>query len=533
MKHIRSFVDLNTEKARQNASYHLSLSEQLRERLARVRQGGSGRQRHEKNKKLFVRDRITQLCDKDSSFFELSALAADQVYDVDLPSAAIVTGIGSIAGCDVMIMANDATSKGGCYFPLTIKKQLRAQEIAMQNHLPCIYLLDTGGIYLPLQAESCADREHIGRITFMQSRMSAQSIPQISVVLGSCTAAGAYMATLSDEVIMVKNQGTIFLGGPFLVKAATGESTTAEALGGADMHCQISGVADYIANSEEEALTITGHCIKSLNLPFKNYPYKYPTLPPLYDPQEIYSILPIDEKEIYDSREIICRLLDNSEFQEFKPNEGKTIVTGFGRLQGFSIGMISNNGPIFSESALKATHFIQLCTQRGIPLVFLQNTPGFMVGTEEEKQGISKHGAKLIHAVANTSVPKLTVIIGSTYGAAYFAMAGSSFSPHFIWAWPHIRMGAMGPIQAEQVLAEIHKSQRNTSTGQETSAEIESQRERLYQKYESETRVDYFASRVMNDGVIEPSQTREVLGRALEIVHRVPFEKKPFGVFRM
>lgn len=526
MSYFRSLLDLNTEQAKRNASYHLELSMQLRQRLAQIHKGGSGRQRHESNQKWFVRDRITRLCDPDSHFLELSPTAADQVYDVELPSAAIVTGIGTVAGTDVMIMANDATSKGGCYFPLTIKKQLRAQEIALQNQLPCIYLLDTGGIYLPLQAESCADREHIGRINFMQSRMSAQNIAQISVVLGSCTAAGAYLATLSDEVIMLKNQGTIFLGGPFLVKAATGETTTAEELGGADMHCHISGVADHIAQSEEEALTLARHCVKNLNRSTKPYPYRKAPLPPLYDSQDIYAILPTDEKEVYDSREILLRLLDNSEFQEFKAHEGTTLVTAFGQLSGFSIGVISNNGPILSESALKATHFISLCTQRKIPILFLQNVPGFMVGTEEERKGISKHGAKLIHAVANTPVPKLTVIIGSTYGAAYFAMAGSSFSPHFIWAWPHVRLGAMGPTQAEHVLKEIHKSQTQSTL---QTASLDS----LYEKYHAETDVSYFASRVMNDGIIEPAETRNVLAKALEIVHRVPISDASFGVLRM
>ena len=456
---LQTHVDPSDPAFQTNRTRMQQLVAGLREALARAREGGGAKyvERHREQGKLPVRDRIDRLLDPGSPFLELSPLAAYDMYDGDAPGAGLITGIGRVSGRDVMVVANDATVKGGTYFPITVKKHVRAQDIAMQNRLPCVYLVDSGGAFLPLQAEVFPDRDHFGRIFFNQARMSAERIPQVSVVMGSCTAGGAYVPAMSDETIIVNGTGTIFLGGPPLVKAATGEEVTAEELGGADVHTRMSGVADYFAEDDVQALEMCRTVMSTLNT-VKRLPADVETPEdPRYDPAEIYGIVSADSRKPYDVREIIARIVDGSRFDEFKERYGTTLVTGFARLHGFLVGIIANNGVLFSESALKATHFMELCNLRGIPLVFLQNITGFIVGRQYERAGIAKDGAKMVHAVANSVVPKFTVIIGGSFGAGNYGMCGRAYEPRLLWMWPNARISVMGAQQAAAVLTTVKR----------------------------------------------------------------------------
>jgi 3-methylcrotonyl-CoA carboxylase beta subunit len=506
---------------------------ELRDRVNRAREGGGAKyvERHREQGKLPVRDRIERLLDPGSPFLELSPLAADGMYDGDAPAAGIITGVGRVSGREVMIVANDATVKGGTYFPMTVKKHLRAQEIALQNRLPCVYLVDSGGAYLPLQAEVFPDRDHFGRIFFNQARMSAERIPQIASVMGSCTAGGAYVPAMSDETIIVKGTGTIFLGGPPLVKAATGEEVTAEDLGGADVHTRFSGVADYFAEDDVQAIDICRTVVSTLNTS-KTLPADMtPPEDPLYDPAEIDGIVSADARKPYDVREIIARLVDGSRFDEFKERYGTTLVTGFARLHGFLVGIVANNGVLFSESALKATHFIELCNLRGIPLIFLQNITGFIVGSKYERAGIAKDGAKLVHAVANSVVPKFTVIIGGSFGAGNYGMCGRAYEPRMLWMWPNARISVMGAAQAASVLTTVKRDQLAREGRDFPPEEEQAIRQPILDKYEHEGSPYYSTARLWDDGVIEPAQTRQALG--LSAAFNAPIPAPKFGVFRM
>src|SRR5688500_4155952 len=470
METLSSSINPSSTEFKQNSEHHRAIANELKQRLAKVREGGGEkyRKRQEEQGKLFVRERIERLLDPGSPFLELSALAAYELYDDETPSSGIVTGIGRVSNREVLIIANDATVKGGSYFPMTVKKHLRAQQIAEENHLPCLYLVDSGGAFLPLQDEVFPDVNHFGRIFYNQARMSAKRIPQIAAVMGSCTAGGAYVPAMSDEAVIVKGTGTIFLGGPPLVKAATGEDVTAEELGGADVHTRLSGVADHFAEDDDHAIEILRGIVETLPRPLTiedrplwstvNGPWSSPE-EPLYPAGEIYGVLPSTFRETYDVHEVIARLVDGSKFREFKARYGTTRVTGFARIHGYPIGIIANNGVLFSESALKATHFIELCDQRGIPLVFLQNITGFMVGREAEVGGIAKDGAKMVHAVATTRVPKLTVVIGGSFGAGNYAMSGRAYGSRFLWMWPNARISVMGGEQAANVLLTIKQDQ--------------------------------------------------------------------------
>ncbi len=506
----------------------------LREELAKAGRGGSGRERHAQQKKMFVRDRVELLLDRGSPFLELSPLAAHGMYDGDAPGAGLVTGIGRVAGREVMIIANDATVKGGTYFPMTVKKHLRAQEIAEENRLACVYLVDSGGAFLPLQAEVFPDREHFGRIFFNQARMSSKRIPQVAVVMGSCTAGGAYVPAMSDEAVIVRGTGTIFLAGPPLVKAATGEDVSAEDLGGADVHTRISGVADYLAEDDAHALEITRSIVGNLHTS-KTLPADRETPEePAYDPKEIYGVLPRDAREPYDVREVIARLTDGSRFEEFKARYGTTLVCGFGRLAGFLVGIVANNGILFSESALKATHFVQMCARRRVPLLFLQNITGFMVGKDYERGGIAKDGAKMVHAVANAAVPKLTVIIGGSFGAGNYGMCGRAYSPRFLFMWPNSRISVMGGPQAAAVLSTV-KQEQLARAGKPlmTEAEVEDFERPTREKYEVEGNPYYSTARLWDDGVLDPAETRAALALALSAAYNAPIPETEFGVFRM
>jgi len=503
--------------------------------LARAREGGGAKyvERHRAQGKLPVRDRIQRLLDEGSPLLELSPLAAFGMYDDEAPAAGIVTGVGRVSGREVVIVANDATVKGGTYFPTTVKKHVRAQEIALQNHLPCVYLVDSGGAFLPLQAEVFPDRDHFGRIFFNQARMSAERIPQISVVMGSCTAGGAYVPAMSDETIIVRGTGTIFLGGPPLVKAATGEEVTAEELGGADVHTRLSGVADYFAEDDDHAIEICRTVLSTLHTS-KSLPGDMTTPEdPRYDPSEIYGIVNADMRKPYDVREVIARIVDGSRFDEFKQRYGATLVTGFARLHGFLIGIIANNGVLFSESALKATHFIELCNLRGIPLVFLQNITGFMVGRQYERAGIAKDGAKMVHAVANSVVPKFTVIIGGSFGAGNYGMCGRAYEPRLLWMWPNARISVMGAQQAAAVLTTVKRDQL-TREGQPFSAEEEDAiRQPILDKYEHEGSPYYSTARLWDDGILDPKDTRQILALGISAAYNAPIPPAKFGIFRM
>jgi 3-methylcrotonyl-CoA carboxylase beta subunit/propionyl-CoA carboxylase len=535
MDALDTHVQPSSEEFRANRDRMQALVGELAQHLARAREGGGARalRRHRDQGKLPVRDRIERLLDPHSPFLELSPLAGLGMYDDEAPAAGIVTGIGRVAGREVMIVANDATVKGGTYYPITVKKHLRAQQVALENRLPCVYLVDSGGAFLPLQAEVFPDREHFGRIFFNQARMSADRIPQIAVVMGSCTAGGAYVPAMSDETVIVKGTGTIFLGGPPLVKAATGEEVTAEDLGGADVHTRLSGVADYFADDDEHALhlarTIVGTLHSAKRLPADLAAPEEP----LYDPREIYGIVSADLRKPYDVREVIARLVDGSRFDEFKERYATTLVTGFARLHGFLVGIVANNGVLFSESALKATHFIELCNLRGVPLLFLQNITGFMVGKQYERAGIAKDGAKMVHAVANSVVPKFTVVIGGSFGAGNYGMCGRAYDPRLLWMWPNARISVMGGEQAAGVLATVKRDQLSRDGRELSAGEEDAIRSPILDKYEREGSPYYSTARLWDDGILDPAETRAALALALSAACNAPVPPARFGVFRM
>lgn len=532
---IQSQLSPSSDTFRANAERMRELVADIGEKAAAVELGGSAeaRERHLSRGKLLPRERLAQLLDTGAPFLEVGQFAAWSMYGDDIASAGMICGVGRIEGTECMIVVNDATVKGGTYYPLTVKKHLRAQEIALQNNLPCIYLVDSGGANLPNQDEVFPDRDHFGRIFFNQANMSAAGIPQIACVMGSCTAGGAYVPAMSDETIMVRKQATIFLGGPPLVKAATGEDVTAEELGGADLHTRESGVADHYATDDAHALAIVRRIVKNLNRNKRiGLALKKP-IQPLYAPDEIYGVVPTDLRQPYDVREVIARIVDGSEFDEFKANYGSTLVTGFAHLHGMPVGILGNNGVLFSESALKGAHFIELCCQRKIPLIFLQNITGFMVGRKYEAGGIAKDGAKLVTAVATAKVPKLTVIIGGSFGAGNYGMCGRAYSPRFLWMWPNARISVMGGEQAATVLAMV-KREGFERRGEEWSAEDEAKfRKPILMKYEHEGHPLYSSARLWDDGIIDPAKTRDVLALSLSAALNAEVEDTKFGVFRM
>ncbi len=532
---IESHVDATSTEFAENKAHMDALEADLQQRLAGVRKGGDeeAQLRHREQGKLPVRERIERLLDPGTPFLEIGALAANGMYEDAAPGAGMVTGIGRVRGREVVVVANDATVKGGTYFPLTVKKHLRAQEVAAENHLPCVYLVDSGGAFLPLQAEVFPDRDHFGRIFYNEARLSAAGIPQISVVLGSCTAGGAYVPAMSDETVIVKNRGTIFLGGPPLVKAATGEEVSAEELGGADVHCRISGVADHYAQDEAHAFEIARDVVSNLTSR-KSYPWDLQAPEdPAYDPAELGGIVPKSYRRAYDVRELIARIVDASRFDEFKALYGSTLVTGFARIMGFPVGILANNGVLFSESALKATHFIEMCSLRKVPLVFLQNITGFIVGKEYEQKGIAKDGAKMVHAVANAPVPKFTVIVGGSFGAGNYGMCGRAYQPRQLWMWPNARISVMGGEQAASVLSQVKIEQRQRRGEPMSAAEAEAIRAPILAKYEEEGSPYYSSARLWDDGVIPPRETRSVLALGISAALNAPIPEARFGVFRM
>ncbi|HUR82034.1 MAG TPA: carboxyl transferase domain-containing protein [Thermoanaerobaculia bacterium] len=535
MEALETRLDPAADDFKGNAERIQSLVDELQSRIENTKQGGGEKYlaRHREQGKMPVRERIAALLDPHTPFLELSPLAANGMYEKEAPAAGIVTGVGRVHGRECLIIANDATVNGGTYLPVTVKKHLRAQEVAMQNSLPCIYLVDSGGAFLPLQADVFPDREHFGRIFYNQAVMSAAEIPQISAVMGSCTAGGAYVPAMSDEAVIVKDTGTIFLGGPPLVKAATGEEVTAEELGGADVHTRISGVADHFAEDDEHAISIVRNIVENLRLEKREPSTRIEPEDPLYDAKELYGVIPKDLRKPYDVREVIMRIVDGSKFHEFKERYATTIVTGFARIFGYKVGILANNGVLFSESALKATHFIELCNQRRIPLIFLQNITGFMVGKQYERGGIAKDGAKMVHAVANSTVPKFTVIIGGSFGAGNYGMCGRAYSPRFLWMWPNARISVMGGEQAAGVLTTVKRDQL-ARAGKELSAEEErSIADPVLAKYEEEGSPYYSTARLWDDGVIDPADTRACLGLGLSIADNARIEEPRFGVFRM
>jgi 3-methylcrotonyl-CoA carboxylase beta subunit len=528
---IPTQIDTQSEAYRAQLAHDIALKDELWVKVAEAAKGGSekSRERHVGRGKLLPRDRVERLLDPGSPFLEVGQLCANGLYDDAVPGAGLICGIGRVSGRQVMIVCNDATVKGGTYYPMTVKKHLRAQEIAEQNYLPCIYLVDSGGANLPHQDEVFPDRDHFGRIFFNQANMSAKQIPQIACVMGSCTAGGAYVPAMSDESIIVRNQGTIFLGGPPLVKAATGEEITAEDLGGGDLHGRKSGVVDHVAENDEHALTIVRDIVSHLPQSSKPDIDLQSPRAPKYDAEEIYGILPDDVRAPYDVKEIIARLVDGSEFHEFKALYGTSLICGFAHIWGMTVGIIANNGILFSESAQKGAHFIELCCQRRIPLLFLQNISGFMVGGKYEAEGIAKHGAKLVTAVATASVPKITVLIGGSFGAGNYGMCGRAYSPNFLFSWPNSRISVMGGEQAAAVLATVHRDAGNWS-----EEEAEAFKAPIRAKYEDEGSPYYATARLWDDGVIDPAQTRDVLGLAFAAALNAPVEEAPrFGVFRM
>jgi acetyl-CoA carboxylase carboxyltransferase component len=535
MDSLDTHIDPSSETFRTNAARMARLVAELEERRALVREGGGAKyvDRHREQGKLPVRERIEKLLDPDSPFLELSPLAAWDLYENEAPAGGLVTGIGRVSGREVVVVGNDATVKGGTYYPITVKKHLRAQEVALQNRLPCVYLVDSGGAFLPLQAEVFPDRDHFGRIFFNQARMSAERIAQVAIVMGSCTAGGAYVPAMSDETVIVKGTGTIFLGGPPLVKAATGEEVSAEDLGGADVHTRLSGVADYFAEDDDHALHLARTIIGTLNT-VKSMPADVTSVEePLYDPRELYGIINADTRQAYEVREVLARLVDGSRFDEFKERYGATLVTGFARLHGMLVGILANNGVLFSESALKATHFIELCNMRGVPLVFLQNITGFIVGRQYERAGIAKDGAKMVHAVANSVVPKFTVILGGSFGAGNYGMCGRAFEPRLLWMWPNARISVMGGEQAAGVLTTVKRDQL-AREGRPLSAEEEQAiRGPLLEKYEREGSPYYSTARLWDDGILDPVETRQALALGLSAAFNAPIPAARFGVFRM
>jgi acetyl-CoA carboxylase carboxyltransferase component len=533
---IHSQVNPSTAEFQQNKAHFLAAVKQLRERLQIVRDGGGEKAvaLHRQRNKLLARERVDVLLDPGSPFLELSPLAASDMYDNEAPCASIVTGIGVIHGQEVMIVANDATVKGGTYFPMTVKKHLRAQEIARENRLPCIYLVDSGGAYLPLQADIFPDRDHFGRIFYNQATMSAAGIPQIAVVMGSCTAGGAYVPAMSDETIIVRHQGTIFLGGPPLVKASIGEDVTAEDLGGGDMHSRRSGVTDHLADDDKHALALCRNIIENLN--DIRRPVCDVTTPeePRYDPEELYGIVPPSPRQPYDMREVIARLVDGSRFHEFKALYGPTLVCGFARIDGYPVGILANNGILFSDSSLKGTHFIELCDQRRIPLLFLQNISGFMVGVEAESGGIAKDGAKMVMAVANTRVPRFTLIVGGSFGAGNYGMCGRAYSPRLLFSWPSARISVMGGEQAAGVLFTVKQEQlRRQGMPLMREDEERSFKQPTLDKYEFEGSPYYATARLWDDGILDPLETRRVLGLSIAMAMKQPIDPPRYGIFRM
>ena len=523
-----------------NAAALQSAVDDLRVQLKKSAAGGGekARAKHVARGKLPPRERVQMLLDPGTPFLELAPLAAHAMYLnkeglEDAPCAGMIAGIGRVNGVDCMIVCNDATVKGGTYYPMTVKKHLRAQEVAQQNNLPCIYLVDSGGANLPNQDEVFPDRDHFGRIFFNQANMSAQGLAQIAVVMGSCTAGGAYVPAMSDETIIVKNQGTIFLGGPPLVKAATGEVVTAEDLGGGDVHTRLSGVADHLAQNDVHALALARQCVKSLNVQKQANIATHTPVPPKYDAQELYGVIPTDTRKPFDVREIIARIVDGSEFDEFKARFGTTLVCGFARIEGMPVGIIANNGILFSESALKGTHFIELCCQRKIPLVFLQNITGFMVGRKYENEGIARNGAKMVTAVATAAVPKFTVIIGGSFGAGNYGMCGRAFSPRFLWMWPNARISVMGGEQAASVLATVKRDGIEGKGGQWSAEEEQAFKDPIRQQYEEQGHPYFATARLWDDGVIDPADTRRVLALGLSASLNAPIPETKFGLFRM
>jgi acetyl-CoA carboxylase carboxyltransferase component len=518
-----------------NRDEYLSILGKFKETLSKVRQGGPPQSvaRHKDRGKLLARERIDLLVDKNTPFIELSTLAAYDLYNNEFPSAGIVTGIGVIHGKETMIIANDATVKGGTYVKETIKKHVRAQEIAMENHLPCVYLVDSGGVFLPEQANVFPDKYDFGRFFFNQARLSAKGIPQIAVVMGSCTAGGAYVPAMSDETIIVRNQGTIFIGGPPLVKAATGEEVTAEELGGADVHTSISGVADHLAENDVHAIQICRNIFESIQRHDYQPLETIPTEEPWYDPEELYGILPIDLKKPVDSREIVARIVDGSKFHEFKERYAPTLVTGFAHIMGYPVGILANNGVLFGETALKGAHFVQLCTNRNIPIIFLQNITGFIVGKEYERGGIARDGAKFVHAVANADVPKFTIIFGGSFGAGNYAMAGRAYEPRFLFMYPNSKISVMGGEQAANVLITVKEDQLHAQGKTLSGEEREKMLQTILKKYEDEGSAYYSTARLWDDGIIDPTDTRKILGLAIAISQNRKYEKTTYGVFRM
>jgi len=535
MSVLESHVDTGSAEFRANRAHHEGLVRQLGERLALVREGGGPRaqRRHREQGKKTARERLDLLLDRGSPFLEVAPLAAWEMYGGDAPGAGLVTGIGRVRGLECMIVANDATVKGGTYYPLTVKKHLRAQQIALENRLPCVYLVDSGGAFLPLQAEVFPDRDHFGRIFYNQAVLSARGIPQIAAVLGSCTAGGAYVPAMSDEAVIVRGTGTVFLGGPPLVRAATGEEVTAEELGGADVHCRQSGVTDYLAEDDDDAIEIVREIMGSLNRVKQPGVALAPPEDPRYDPREIYGILPQELRRQYDVRDVIARLVDGSRFQEFKALYATTLVTGFAHIQGIPVGIVANNGVLFVESAEKGAHFIELCGQRRIPLVFLQNITGFIVGREYEAAGIARAGAKMVHAVATCGVPRLTVIVGGSYGAGNYAMCGRAYEPRFLWMWPNARISVMGGEQAATVLLTVKRDQLRREGKTMPPAEEDAIVTPILAKYEEEGNAYYSTARLWDDGIIDPADTRTVLALALSVTLNAPIESMHPGVFRM
>jgi len=552
MPAIRSRLDASSSAFRENAAHHRALAEDLRKRVAEVAQGGGpeAQRKHTARGKLLPRERVQALLDPGAPFLELSQLAASGMYDGDAPSAGLVTGIGRVEGWEVVIVANDATVKGGTYYPMTVKKHLRAQEIAAQNRLPCIYLVDSGGAFLPLQDEVFPDKEHFGRIFYNQANLSAQGIAQVAVVMGSCTAGGAYVPAMCDESVIVKGQGTIFLGGPPLVKAATGEVVSAEELGGGEVHSRTSGVTDHLADDDRHALAIAREIIRHAKTGDRPHLSKRETSradvaanekrglspvfeEPLYPAEDLYGVIPKDPRQPFDVREIVARLVDGSDFHEFKALYGTTLVTGFATLAGMPVGILANNGILFSESALKGTHFIELCCQRGIPLLFLQNITGFMVGRKYEAGGIAKDGAKMVTAVSCARVPKLTVILGGSFGAGNYGMCGRAFNPRFLWSWPNARISVMGGEQAASVLATVRRDGIEAKGGRWSKDEEEAFKAPIREQYERQGHPYYATARLWDDGVIDPVDTRRVLALGLAAALNAPAEDTRFGVFRM
>lgn len=518
-----------------NAAAMQALVDDLRARCDEMALGGSesARAKHVARGKLLPRERVQRLLDPGTPFLELSPLAAYNMYGNDAPGAGVIAGIGRVSGVDCMIVCNDATVKGGTYYPMTVKKHLRAQEIAAQNRLPCIYLVDSGGANLPNQDEVFPDREHFGRIFYNQANMSAQGIAQIAVVMGSCTAGGAYVPAMSDESIIVRNQGTIFLGGPPLVKAATGEVVSAEDLGGGDVHTRLSGVADHLAENDLHAIALARQSVANLNRSKARNEADAAPQEPLFESRELYGVIPVDTRKPFDVREIIARIVDGSRFDEFKARFGSTLVCGFARIEGMQVGIIANNGILFSESAVKGAHFIELCCQRKVPLVFLQNITGFMVGRKYENEGIARHGAKLVTAVATASVPKFTIIIGGSFGAGNYGMCGRAYSPRFLWMWPNARISVMGGEQAASVLATVKRDGIEARGGQWSASEEEAFKAPIRQQYEDQGHPYYATARLWDDGVIDPADTRRVLALGLSASRNAPIEDTRFGVFRM